>query len=236
MSQERAGTVDAEALSPRKRKAEQSAHESPPTRRRQAAVHGAPAPALSALPLRTNPRGHALRVAQVSFGGLLLFCARCGGYARSRARSLLGQCSGTPTTSGAKAQLKRLAHGKLPFALGAGAMGPAFPPPPEVLSSLLGAHARPAQFPREPGPGHTRTSFWAPSALVRSQAPDRAQLLFAYGLTEEDLSHLAARAASQASSRRSGPPAHAALDGWDHWEHDPDEAASDSASEESGGH
>ena len=148
---------------------------------------------------------------------------------------MLRPCTGAPATEATKTQLRRLARGQLPSALGAGSLGPPGPPPPEVLTLLLGAPIGRPPRSRGLGPDQASAAFWAPSAKVRRLNLNREQTLLAYGLTEEELARQATCAFKQAAGRSSREATPEATYEWEYSDAGSEEVAGGGASEDSDG-
>ena len=125
---------------------------------------------------------HQLRVS-TSPGGPVIMCLRCGGYAHRRMCLLGDTCRGKASTGGAAHRLGRFLSGQHPTQ--DVLLGAAWKPPVSVVSVLLGRVGRaiPAKI--------------AACDDALSGAQYRQAVLWAIGLTEEDLAVLVAENAQQ---------------------------------------
>ena len=129
--------------------------------------------------------GHSLRVAEVSFKGVVLFCASCGAYAWASPRALLAPCPGRERSPARAAQRARLARLEYPSGHhGQWRLSSPRPPAPTVLAFLAEVVAR-----------RPRAEEWqsAPASPMARTSLSRAKLLERYGLTEASFSALVER-------------------------------------------
>ncbi len=142
---------------------------------------------------------HNLRIADVSFKGSVVFCAKCGAYAWANPRALLQPCPGRASTAGRAAQKSRIANGKYPSSKRRHwRLGQARPATEAVVSFLTAVAARRGDIAPKAG-----ASGAALDPAVRPLS--RADLLARFGLTEHEFQALAQKTLRLEEARKMGP-------------------------------